>query len=95
VRRITAAFAVAYSGAGYAPRPTPAVEAMFTIAPPPSRSITGTAKWIARSTEPRLSSISCSDCSSGTSGNTGSVKPPALLTRIVGWATRIIRSTEE
>lgn len=71
VRRATAAFAAAYSGAGWAPKPSPADEPMFTIAPLPRSAILGTANWIARMTEPRFSSIVRSQCSIGASGKTG------------------------
>ena len=80
VNRITPALATAYSGESWAVVPSPAVEAMLMIAPPPRSVIGPRTSCVASMTARRFRSSVCSHFAGSAAGKHGSSMPPALLT---------------
>ena len=80
VNRTTAALAAAYSGESWSAVPSPAVEAMLMIAPPPRSRIGVSTSCVASMTARRFRSRVCSHFAGAAPGKHGSSMPPALLT---------------
>ena len=80
VNRITPALATAYSGASWLATPSPAVEAMLMIAPPPRARIGARTSWVASMTARRFRSSARSHRAGSAAGKHGSSMPPALST---------------
>jgi hypothetical protein len=81
VNRTTPALATAYSGESWLAVPSPAVEAMLMIAPPPRSAIGTRTSCVASMTARRFRSRVCSHFAGSAAGKHGSSMPPALLTR--------------
>ncbi|HYX62289.1 MAG TPA: hypothetical protein VE888_25105 [Streptosporangiaceae bacterium] len=79
VNRTTPALATAYSGESWLAVPSPAVEAMLMIAPPPRSRIGARTSCVASMTARRFRSSARSHLA-GSAGKHGSSLPPALLT---------------
>jgi hypothetical protein len=80
VNRITPALAAAYSGELWLAVPSPAVEAMLMIAPPPRARIGARTSCVASMTARRFSLSARSQRAGSAAGKHGSSMPPALLT---------------
>jgi len=80
VNRITPALATAYSGESWLAVPSPAVEAMLMIAPPPRARIGARTSCVASMTARRFSSSARSHRAGSAAGKHGCSMPPALLT---------------
>ena len=80
VNLTTPAFATAYSGDTWTAVPSPAVEAMLMIAPPPRCRIGARTSCVASMTARRFRSRVCSHLPGSAAGKHGSSMPPALLT---------------
>ena len=80
VNRTTPALAAAYSGESWLAVPSPAVEAMLTITPPPRSRIGARTSCVASMTARRFRSRVCSHFAGSAAGKHGSSMPPALLT---------------
>ena len=80
VNRTTPALATAYSGEWWSAVPSPAVEAMLMIAPPPRSRIGARTSCVASMTARRFRSSARSHLARSASGKCGSSVPPALLT---------------
>jgi len=81
VNLTTPALAAAYSGAWWLVVPSPAVEPMLMIAPPPRARIGARTSCVASMTARRFRSRVCSHFAGSAAGKHGSSMPPALLTR--------------
>ena len=79
VNRTTPALATAYSGESWLAVPSPAVEAMLTIAPPPRSRIGARTSCVASMTACRFSVSVCCHFAGSAAGKHGSSMPPALL----------------
>jgi hypothetical protein len=80
VNRTTPALATAYSGESWTAVPSPAVEAMLMIAPPPRSAIGARTSCVASMTARRFRSRVCSHFAGSAAGKHGSSMPPALFT---------------
>lgn len=80
VNRITPALATAYSGEPWPAVPSPAVEAMLMIAPPPRSRIGARTSCAASMTARRFRSSACPHRAGSAAGKDGSSMPPALFT---------------
>jgi hypothetical protein len=80
VNRTTPALATAYSGESWLAVPSPAVEAMLMIAPPPRSRIGARTSWVASMTARRFRSSARSHRAGSATGKYGFSLPPALLT---------------
>ena len=80
VNRTTPALATAYSGEMWLAVPSPAVEAMLMIAPPPRSRIGARTSCVASMTARRFRSSARSHVAGSAVGKHGSSLPPALLT---------------
>jgi hypothetical protein len=80
VNLTTPALATAYSGEPWLAVPSPAVEAMLMIAPPPRSCIGARTSCVASMTARRFRSRVCSHLTGSAAGKHGSSMPPALLT---------------
>ena len=79
VNRTTPALATAYSGASWLAVPSPAVEAMLMMAPPPRARIGARTSWVASMTARRFRSSARPHRAGSAAGKHGSSLPPALL----------------
>jgi hypothetical protein len=80
VNRTTPALATAYSGESWPAVPSPAVDAMLMIAPPPRSRIGARTSCVASMTARRFRSSARSHLAGSAVGKYGSSLPPALLT---------------
>jgi len=80
VNLTTPALATAYSGEMWSAVPSPAVEAILMIAPPPRSRIGASTSCVASMTARRFRSSVCPHLAGSAAGKHGSSKPPALLT---------------